>query len=523
MPRGPRLVRRRQPAARRCSARWPSWSPGRRARSRGSRSWSTSAAASSSPTCAPGSTSSTAKGVARRIVFLEASDDVLVRRFEHVRRPHPLQGDGRLVDGIQRERELLARAARRGRPRRSTPATSTCTSCATKIEAAFAGGDGAGLRATVVSFGYKYGLPVDADLVVDCRFLPNPHWGPELRPYTGTRGGRSATTCWASPARSSSSTSTPSCSQLLRQGFVRRGQALRDAGRRLHRRQAPQRGHGRASWPTRLAAPGARRQASCTATWAGNEQRRVVALGGGHGLAASLAALRAHRGADGGRHRRRRRRLVGPAARRAGRARRRATCGWRSPPWPATTSGARDLGRAVPAPVRQRRDRWPATRSATCCWSALAEATGDPVGGARPLPRGCCGAQGRVLPMSHGPHRDRRGGGRAGDDPRAQGGPRPGRGRHDARPGVRRRPRPGGPAGDAGGGRGRARAPTGWCSGPGSCSRRWCRTCSCPSCARRSLKTSARRLLVPQPDAADGGDQRLLAGGPPGGPARARA
>ena len=124
------------------------------------------------------------KGVLRRILFLEASDDTLIRRFEHVRRPHPLQGDGRLVDGIANERRLLAEL--RGEADLVVDTSDlNVHQLRDKIEVAFAETAGPGLKATVVSFGFKYGLPVDADLVVDCRFLPNPHWEPELRPYTG--------------------------------------------------------------------------------------------------------------------------------------------------------------------------------------------------------------------------------------------------------------------------------------------------------------------------------------------------
>ena len=118
-----------------------------------------------------------------RIIFLEASDDVLVRRHEAVRRPHPLQGDGRLSEGIAREREML------GDLRAEADIVLDTTNLnvhelGAKVLAAFEE-VGPGLHATVISFGYKYGLPVDADLVVDCRFLPNPHWVPELRPLTG--------------------------------------------------------------------------------------------------------------------------------------------------------------------------------------------------------------------------------------------------------------------------------------------------------------------------------------------------
>lgn len=119
-----------------------------------------------------------------RVLFLEASDDVLVRRYESVRRPHPLQGDGRVLDGIQRERVLVREL--RGDPDLVVDtSTSNVHQLRDKIVAAFRPGDDIGLRATVVSFGYKYGLPVDADLVLDCRFLPNPHWVEELRPHTG--------------------------------------------------------------------------------------------------------------------------------------------------------------------------------------------------------------------------------------------------------------------------------------------------------------------------------------------------
>ena len=126
-----------------------------------------------------------ARGVTPRVLFLEASDDALVRRFESVRRPHPLQGDGRLVEGIQRERVLL----RDLRARADLVLDTTLLNVhqlRARVVAAFGQEDTAPrLHLAVESFGYKYGLPVDADLVLDCRFLPNPHWVPELRPLTG--------------------------------------------------------------------------------------------------------------------------------------------------------------------------------------------------------------------------------------------------------------------------------------------------------------------------------------------------
>ncbi|WP_257573825.1 RNase adapter RapZ [Streptomyces sp. JJ66] len=126
-----------------------------------------------------------AKRVTRRTVFLEASDDALVRRFESVRRPHPLQGDGRIVDGIAAERDLL-RELRGDADLVIDTSSLNVHELRAKMDAQFAGDEEPELRATVMSFGYKYGLPVDADLVADCRFLPNPHWVPELRPFTGT-------------------------------------------------------------------------------------------------------------------------------------------------------------------------------------------------------------------------------------------------------------------------------------------------------------------------------------------------
>jgi UPF0042 nucleotide-binding protein len=122
-----------------------------------------------------------------RVLFLEASDDVLVRRFESVRRAHPLQGDGRIVDGIVAERALLA-GLRDEADLVVDTGDKSVHQLRSVLESAFTTGltdDRPELRATVLSFGYKYGVPVDADLVVDVRFLPNPYWIPELRELTG--------------------------------------------------------------------------------------------------------------------------------------------------------------------------------------------------------------------------------------------------------------------------------------------------------------------------------------------------
>ncbi|MEZ5116833.1 MAG: RNase adapter RapZ [Candidatus Nanopelagicales bacterium] len=125
-----------------------------------------------------------ARGMDVRVLFLEASDEALVRRFESSRRPHPLQGGGRILDGLRNEREVLADL--RGQADLVIDTTSlNVHDLRRKIEAAFRDEDRVRLRATVMSFGFKYGLPVDADIVADVRFLPNPHWEPELRPLTG--------------------------------------------------------------------------------------------------------------------------------------------------------------------------------------------------------------------------------------------------------------------------------------------------------------------------------------------------
>ncbi|HEY1699959.1 MAG TPA: RNase adapter RapZ [Trebonia sp.] len=125
-----------------------------------------------------------ARGVSPQVVFLEASDDVLVRRFENVRRPHPMQGGGRVLAGIAAEREALREVRGDSDIVLDTSALNVHELRA-RMHEYFGGGSVTGPRVHIVSFGYKYGLPVDADLVADCRFLPNPHWVPELRAMSG--------------------------------------------------------------------------------------------------------------------------------------------------------------------------------------------------------------------------------------------------------------------------------------------------------------------------------------------------
>ncbi|ANH39842.1 glmZ(sRNA)-inactivating NTPase [Nocardioides dokdonensis FR1436] len=125
-----------------------------------------------------------ATGRRATLVFLEATDDVLVRRQEAARRPHPLQGSGRLLDGLEREREVLADL--RGDADLVIDTTSLNVHQLTRrIRDSFGSPDSTDLRIRVVSFGFKYGIPVDADYLADMRFLPNPHWIPDLRPHTG--------------------------------------------------------------------------------------------------------------------------------------------------------------------------------------------------------------------------------------------------------------------------------------------------------------------------------------------------
>ncbi|NQX10583.1 RNase adapter RapZ [Microbacteriaceae bacterium VKM Ac-2855] len=124
------------------------------------------------------------QGVDLRVVFLEATDAALVRRFEQVRRPHPLQGRGTLLDGISAERARLAQL-RESADIVIDTSDLNIHQLATSITERFAEIGRAGLQITVMSFGFKYGLPADADLVADARFLPNPYWIPELRAHTG--------------------------------------------------------------------------------------------------------------------------------------------------------------------------------------------------------------------------------------------------------------------------------------------------------------------------------------------------
>ncbi|WP_347978908.1 RNase adapter RapZ [Microbacterium sp. ProA8] len=119
-----------------------------------------------------------------RVMFLDASDEALVRRFEAVRRPHPLQGGGTILDGIRRERARLA-AVRESADIIIDTSSYNIHQLATKVADLFTEEGSARHTLTLQSFGFKYGLPPDADLVADMRFLPNPFWDENLRPFTG--------------------------------------------------------------------------------------------------------------------------------------------------------------------------------------------------------------------------------------------------------------------------------------------------------------------------------------------------
>jgi len=124
------------------------------------------------------------QGVSRKILFVDAADDALVRRFESTRRPHPLQGGGRILDGISKERVRL-QEIRNAADIVIDSSALNIHQLEKKVNDYFNQSSDVDLKVNILSFGYKYGVPVDADLVMDCRFIANPHWDPKLRPLTG--------------------------------------------------------------------------------------------------------------------------------------------------------------------------------------------------------------------------------------------------------------------------------------------------------------------------------------------------
>jgi UPF0042 nucleotide-binding protein len=163
------------------------------------------------------------------IVFLEATDESLVRRFESSRRPHPLQNDEgaldhRIVDGLVREREIL------GDIRAVADLVIDTTSLNVhdlrrRIEAAFDSDGESDFHITVLSFGFKYGIPVDADMVADVRFLPNPYWEEELRQLTGRDRAVSENVLQGSGAKDFL-THFQQLLGTMREGYLREGKRL---------------------------------------------------------------------------------------------------------------------------------------------------------------------------------------------------------------------------------------------------------------------------------------------------------
>ena len=123
-------------------------------------------------------------GITSQTVFIDATDESLVRRFESTRRPHPLQGSGRILDGISKERDRL-KEIRESADLVIDSSSLNIHQLEKKISEHFQAENDSDLSINLLSFGYKYGIPADADLVMDCRFISNPHWVPELRPLNG--------------------------------------------------------------------------------------------------------------------------------------------------------------------------------------------------------------------------------------------------------------------------------------------------------------------------------------------------
>jgi len=119
-----------------------------------------------------------------QVLFLDATDEQLVRRFEQVRRPHPLQGEGTLLDGIREERTLMQEIRERSDLVMDTTGMNI-HQLSTSISSAYGEPGEAKTRLTILSFGFKYGLPSDVDMVADMRFLPNPYWEESLRKLSG--------------------------------------------------------------------------------------------------------------------------------------------------------------------------------------------------------------------------------------------------------------------------------------------------------------------------------------------------
>ena len=222
------------------------------------------------------------------LVFLDATDEALVRRFESVRRPHPLQGEGRLLDGIVRERDMLQDLRADADVVIDTSGLNV-HQLAKKVAPVFSEA-GPKVRIAVMSFGFKYGIPLDADFVFDMRFLPNPYWIPELRHFNG-KDEPVADFVMGQEGAPEFVDRVVDLMRPVTSGYIREGRryvtiAVGCTGGK-HRSVADLGGpghgprHRRHRDLRRAPRPGA-----------GVSGPSVVALGGGHGLAASLSALK---------------------------------------------------------------------------------------------------------------------------------------------------------------------------------------------------------------------------------------
>ena len=156
-----------------------------------------------------------------RVLFLEAGDEALVRRYESSRRPHPLQRDDSLLGAVQRERKLLS-DLRADADIVIDTSNLNVHELRRSIEGSFGDDDHAKLRATIMSFGFKYGIPVDSDMVADLRFLPNPYWDPNLKDLTGLDAAVNDHVV-ANPEAQDFLTKYAQIFELVSEGYVREG------------------------------------------------------------------------------------------------------------------------------------------------------------------------------------------------------------------------------------------------------------------------------------------------------------
>ena len=177
------------------------------------------------------------RGVEYTLVFLEASNEALVRRFKETRRRHPLAGGGSVIDGIRKERQRLAGLRERAHLIIDTSDTSIHQLKARLNEDLINHTRRTNIVFAVVSFGYKYGIPIDADLLFDVRFLPNPHYDLRLRPLTGLDKEVSGLRARVAGDQRVPRAAVPAA-RLPVPALRGRGQGAPDHRRRVHRRTA---------------------------------------------------------------------------------------------------------------------------------------------------------------------------------------------------------------------------------------------------------------------------------------------